>query len=86
MNEVIATRNFEYSLGVGLDYPPFLNYDETCFTLCFNFHASYPGVSKEDILGVKSGALLDDYLDGWFNETFMPYYTSGVTTHFADHD
>ncbi len=82
--QILAVRNFIYSLNT-------TTYYESDFALCFNCHAGYPGFTKEDTLGVKFGGLLDsDYgvlsgpngTNGWN----PPYYTSGVTTHFADHN
>ena len=51
----------------------------------------YPGFTKEDTLGVLEGGLLDNehgYLSGGNgpNGWNSPYYTSGVTTHFSDHN
>ncbi len=83
-SQVLAVRNFVYSLNT-------TTYFESDFTLCFNCHASYPGFTKEDTLGVKFGGILDvgyGFLSGpnGTNGWNPPYYTSGVTTHFADHN
>jgi len=80
-SQVLATRNFVYSLNTS-------TYFESDFALCFNCHAGYPGFTKEDILGVKFGGILDAGY-GWLsgpNGFNPPYYTSGVKTHFADHN
>ena len=83
-SQVLATRNFVYSLNT-------TTYYESDFALCFNCHASYPGFTKEDTLGVKFGGILDAGY-GWLsgpngtNGYNPPYYTAGVTTHFADHN
>ncbi len=90
VNEVIGAKEYKYSLDSGY-------YDETWFSLCFDCHSNYPGMTKEDTLGVKAGGNLDN--EAWLNNcsschfsfnpttnAFPPYYTGGVTTHFADHD
>lgn len=87
--QVLSVREFLYDYATNTlgNYV----YSEANFDLCFNCHADYPGVRKEDILGVKFGGLLDSAYgiltgpngpDGWN----PPYYTSGVITHFADHN
>jgi hypothetical protein len=75
-HEIIGTSQFSYSVNTGL-------YDENWFALCFNCHASYPGVTKEDVFGLQMGGILDwTYGLGGV----PPYYTPMVTTHFADHN
>jgi hypothetical protein len=78
-NQVLGSQVFKYDAN---------DYDVTYFNLCFNCHANYPGITKEDTLGVKFGGLLDsDY--GWNlgpNNYNPPYYIPMVTTHFADHN
>ncbi len=82
-NRLLAARTYNYDNDT--------TYSESDFALCFNCHAGYPGVSKEDILGVKQGGILDsDYgfltggngTNGWN----PPYYTLGVVTRFRDHN
>ena len=78
VSQVLAAREFEYDIGT---------YVELNFDLCFNCHSSYAGVTKEDTFGVLAGGILDDfYGPGGPNIGKPPYYTSGVTTHFADHN
>jgi len=73
-NEILGTSQFSYSVNTGL-------YDENWFALCFNCHANYPGVTKEDVFGLQMGGILDwTYGLGGI----PPYYTPMVTTHFAD--
>lgn len=90
VNEIIGAKEYKYSLAFGY-------YDETWFSLCFDCHSNYPGITKEDTLGVKAGGILDNeaWLDNCSNchfsftpttNAFPPYNTTGVTTHFADHD
>lgn len=83
VNRVLAARTFNYDNSS--------SYAEADFALCFDCHASYLGVTKEDVLGVKQNGILDgDYgffsggngPDGWN----PPYYTFGVTTRFRDHN
>jgi hypothetical protein len=79
VNQVLATREFRY------DNDDF--YDEAYWDLCFNCHGSYAGVAKEDTFGVLSGGILDGgYGPPGPNGSNPPYYTTGVTTHFADHN
>jgi len=88
-HQVLAARNFTYAIGS--------TYNEADYDLCYTCHAAYPGFTKEDVLAVKFGGILDsDYgmltgpsgTDG-FNP---PYYTDqygvpkGLTTLFADHN
>ncbi len=86
VNEVISAAQFDYSAMSQI-------YDESWFSLCFNCHSSYPGVTKEDILGVKEDGILDmrygnmKSRPGDANKEFNPpYYISRVVTHFADHN
>lgn len=80
-NEVLAVQSYTYSLNTA-------TYSESDYALCFNCHGSYSGFRKEDLLSVKFGGILDsDYgfltgPNGWN----PPYYSTGVTTHFADHN
>ncbi len=76
--DAISTKEFKY------DLPD--SYSESYFDLCFNCHAGYPGVTKEDIFGVKPGGVFDwDYgPSGGPNGNNPPYYTGATTTHFAD--
>lgn len=77
--EVLAAEAFNYSLALD-------RYEAADYALCFNCHADYPGVTKEDTLGVKAGGLLDGaYGPAGPNGNNPPYYTSGVTTQFSDH-
>jgi hypothetical protein len=83
VNEVLAAKGLKYNIG-GL-------YVESDYDLCFNCHANYPGVTKEDTLGVKFGGILDAGYGiqiGPHGTKGLnpPYYTAGVTTHFADHN
>jgi hypothetical protein len=82
-NRVLASRTFNYDNST--------TYLASDFALCFDCHSVYPGVTKEDILGVKQNGLLDgaygfltggNGVDGWN----PPYYIPGVTTHFLDHN
>ena len=89
--EVIAAKEYFYSVSSGDG-----TYNENWFSLCFDCHSGYSGVTKEDILGVKDNGILDS--EAWLNQcgschsyspttnAYPPYYTSGITTHFADHD
>jgi hypothetical protein len=81
-SEVLAAQNYTYSQNT-------VTYVESDFALCFNCHGSYSGFTKEDLLSVKFGGILDsDYgiLTGP-NGYHPPYYrAAGVTTHFADHN
>jgi len=87
--QVLAARNFTYAIGS--------TYNEADYDLCYTCHATYPGFTKEDVLAVKYGGILDsDYgmltgpsgTNGWN----PPYYTDqygvpkGLTTLFADHN
>jgi hypothetical protein len=81
MNQVLAAREFNYnSFGY--------TYNEADYDLCFNCHSNYPGVTKEDVLGVKFGGILDGAygLITGPNGSNPPYYTIGLKTHFADHN
>ncbi len=69
------------------------NYNETDYELCFSCHSSYAGVTKEDILGVKSGGNYDYILElnpplsgGVITFGSPPYYNSGLVTKFVDSD
>ena len=84
--EVLAAKRFDYSNTSQ-------NYDESWYGLCFDCHANYPGFTKEDVLGVKEDGSLDRFYGNMISrpghatkEKNPPYYTSGVTTHFADHN
>ncbi len=80
VNQVLAARNFNYNIGS--------TYSEADYDLCFNCHSNYSGVTKEDVLGVKFGGILDSaygVLTGP-SGTNPPYYTAGLKTHFADHN
>ena len=86
-NEVLAVKQFDFFAISGI-------YDEAVFTLCFDCHANYPGYTKEDTLGVKEFGALDKRY-GYMNSRpgnpvgqrkNPPYYASGVTTNFADHN
>jgi hypothetical protein len=84
VNQVLAAQPFKYDNNNV--------YAAADFDLCFKCHASYAGVTKEDILGVKQGGILDWEYDmspyggrgpnGWA----PPYTISAVQTHFADHN
>ncbi len=79
VNQVLATREFAYDNGPG--------YVESDYDLCSTCHAVYPGVTKEDTFGVLQFGLLDAaYGPAGLNGNNPPYYTLGVTTHFADHN
>jgi hypothetical protein len=79
-NEVLAARQYKYSANADV-------FVEANYELCFTCHASYPGVTKEDTFGVLAGGLLDGaYGPPGPNGNNPPYYTSGVTTHYADHN
>lgn len=86
-NRVLAASGFLYDTN-----DP---YNESDYGLCFNCHANYAGVRKEDILGVKFGGILDaDY--GWISRPpdascpdpcwNPPYYLAGVVSKFSDHN
>lgn len=86
VNEVLAAKVFKYTNIVG--------YVESDYDLCFNCHAHYPGITKEDTFGVKFGGILDagygalnvpNGQNGPYG-SYPPYYTPGVTTRFADHN
>ena len=53
--------------------------DETYYALCFNCHQSYPGVTKEDILGYRQGGNYDVNGDGP-----PPYNIPNIVTRFRD--
>jgi hypothetical protein len=77
----VMTRE-TYAYGLALDA-----FNPTDFALCFNCHANYPGVTKEDIFGVKQNGLLDGaYGPLGPNGNKPPYYIAAVTTQFADHN
>jgi hypothetical protein len=86
--QVLAARNFNYAIGG--------RYNAADYDLCFTCHSSYPGFTKEDVLAVKFGGILDsDYgmLTGPSGTSRKPpYYTDqygfpkGLTTRFADHN
>lgn len=84
VNQVLATRQFKYD---NTDM-----YTAADFDLCFDCHANYPGFTKEDILGVKQGGVLDweytlaPYGGQGVNGFNPPYYVPAVKTHFADHN
>jgi len=84
VNQVLAARPFKYDNDD--------MYAAADFALCFDCHANYPGFTKEDILGVKAGGILDwEYnmspYGGRGPNGFAPPYTiPSVTTHFADHN
>lgn len=61
---------------------PYTAADAGDYELCFTCHASYPGKTKEDILGVKQGGKYDND-HGWFG-TVPPYYISAIITKFRD--
>jgi hypothetical protein len=83
-NQVLAARPFKYDNDN--------MYAAADFALCFDCHANYPGFTKEDILGVKAGGILDWQYNmspnggrgpnGWA----PPYTIPSVITHFADHN
>lgn len=87
--QVLAAQPFKYDTGG--------TYIESDYYLCFNCHASYFGVTKEDIFGVQQGGILD-YGYGppggrGLPPGFNPPYVAdqfgnpkGVTTLFADHN
>jgi hypothetical protein len=60
---------------------PYTAADEAQYELCFNCHGNYPGVTKEDILGVLAGGNYDND-HGW--GVSPPYYTAGIQTRFRD--
>ena len=84
MNQVLSARPFTYDNGN--------TYLASDFALCFDCHSGYPGITKEDILGVKQGGILDweysmsPYGGQGPNGFNPPYYISAVQTHFADHN
>ena len=79
VNQVLATGVFIYDNGS--------IYNETDYALCFNCHTNYSGVTKEDTFGVLNGGLLDGgYGPSGPNGNNPPYYTTGLTTRFADHN
>ncbi len=79
-NQLLAAKSFRYDIPDA--------YSETYFDLCFACHSNYPGVTKEDTFGVKEAGILDGSYGppGGPHGTKPPYYTFGVTTHFADHN
>ncbi|MFC1670173.1 hypothetical protein ACFL20_07240 [Spirochaetota bacterium] len=86
VNEVILTKKFSYSASS-------IYYDETWYTLCFDCHSNYPGITKEDTFGVKQDGRFDRRYgrlisnpDDIYKKYYPPYYTSGITTRFADHN
>ncbi len=91
-NEALAAKEYNYSAGEGVSY------NESMYALCFECHANYPGITKEDTLGVVENGIFDNY-NGWFNNCGdnschgnvgpsapPPYYNNGITTRFADHN
>jgi len=84
VNQVLAAQPFKYDNNYV--------YAAADFDLCFNCHASYPGFTKEDILGVKQGGILDweynmsPYGGRGPNGWAPPYTIPAVQTHFADHN
>jgi hypothetical protein len=84
VNQVIAAQPFKYD---NTDM-----YNAADFALCFGCHAAYPGFTKEDILGVKQGGILDweygmaPYGGQGANGWNPPYYIPAVKTHFVDHN
>lgn len=64
-----------------LDSAPFSTSDEGNYELCLSCHANYPGVRKEDILGVKQGSNYD--WDHWWGLN-PPYYIESIQTMFRD--
>jgi hypothetical protein len=83
-NQVLAARPFKYDNDN--------MYAAADFALCFDCHANYPGFTKEDILGVKAGGILDweynmsPYGGRGPNGWAPPYTIPSVITHFADHN
>ncbi len=87
VSTILASRSFLYDTS-----DPFRESD---YDLCFSCHSNYIGIRKEDILGVKSGGMLDTAY-GWISrpaDAFCPepcwnppYYIAGVVTRFADHN
>ena len=59
--QVMATVAFTYDIPgpSQASYDNGSGYHEEHYTLCFNCHAGYDGVRKEDIFGVKLGGILD---------------------------
>jgi hypothetical protein len=84
VNQVLASQPFKYDNNN--------IYNAADFALCFNCHASYPGFTKEDILGVKENGILDwsyymsPYGGRGTNGWNPPYTIPAVMTHFADHN
>ncbi len=84
--EVLASQRFDYASGAA-------QYDASRFALCFDCHANYPGVTKEDTLGVRQGGRFDALYGHMVSDPAAPlassrmrppYYTAGLTTQFAD--
>ncbi|HEX9137347.1 MAG TPA: hypothetical protein VF905_10450 [Nitrospirota bacterium] len=85
MNQVLSAGTFKYDLiynGANQSYT------ESDFGLCFTCHASYGGVTKEDVFGVKFGGLLDAAYGPFGPRGQNPPYDrpAGIVTHFADHN
>jgi len=80
-----GTVNMHGSLSKGLltknltlPIPSGSAYDYNDFVLCFDCHDSYPTVSKEVVLGYRSGG---NYDLSWAP---TPYYTAGIQSLFRD--
>ena len=82
----LLTKGMNFLIDANTDY------NEDDYELCFSCHANYPGVTKEDILGVKEGGNYDYELtiDPPMGDSIIygtpPYYNSGVQTEFLDSD
>jgi predicted CxxxxCH...CXXCH cytochrome family protein len=61
---------------------PYVTAYESDYEICFSCHANYPGVRKEDVLGVKQGGKYDNN-HGW-SGYLPPYYIPSITTKFRN--
>ncbi len=81
----ILARNLELPNygGANFGYEPS---DEPLYDLCFHCHASYPGITKEYILGVQAGSNYDwDHYWSWYGgPSTPPYYIPNISTTFRD--
>lgn len=73
VNDVLTARQYRYPVETVDGY-----YDETWFTLCFECHAGYAGIAKEDTLGVREDGILDN--EAWLDDCSRCHFSYSPTS------